>query len=156
MKVYFKEYKKTKKFQRWQEAYSKRYFNLMRDKIYEQRRTYRSTPRMRLQSNVATAIWHSLRQNKGGHKWEKLLGFTLKDLMEHLEKQFDEKMTWRNYGSYWWIDHIRPISSFRFDSYEDKDFKKCWALNNLCPLEAKENIRKGNKIIESLINEMKK
>jgi len=64
----------------------------------------------------------------------------------HLEKQFKDGMTWDNYGD-WHIDHIRPISSFNFKSYEDKEFKECWDLNNLQPLWAEENIRKHNRIL---------
>jgi hypothetical protein len=77
--------------------------------------------------------------------WQKAVGYTLKDLVEHLEKQFDENMSWDNYGSYWHIDHIKPKSLFVFESIEDEQFKECWGLNNLRPLEAKENIRKSNK-----------
>ena len=54
-------------------------------------------------------------------------------------------MNWENYGSYWHIDHIKPKSLFIFESLEDEEFKQCWSLNNLRPLEAKENIRKGNR-----------
>jgi hypothetical protein len=54
-------------------------------------------------------------------------------------------MTWENYGK-WHIDHKRPIASFNFTSYEDPEFKECWALNNLQPMWAKENMSKGNKI----------
>lgn len=57
-------------------------------------------------------------------------------------------MTWDNYGTYWHIDHIRPISSFSFETYYDPDFKICWALENLQPLEAKANRLKSNKIID--------
>jgi hypothetical protein len=58
-------------------------------------------------------------------------------------------MTMENYGSYWHIDHIKPRSLFTYTSIEDEQFKKCWALSNLQPLEALENIRKGNKYEES-------
>ena len=66
--------------------------------------------------------------------------------MAHLEKQFKEGMTWNNYGYYGWhIDHIRPVSSFNFNSYDDPEFKECWALSNLQPLWGKENISKKDK-----------
>ena len=56
-------------------------------------------------------------------------------------------MSWDNYGRNGWeIDHIKPISSFNFNSYKDKEFKECWSLENLQPLWAEENIRKSNKI----------
>ena len=30
--------------------------------------------------------------------------------MVFLEKQFDDKMSWDNHGTYWEIDHIKPLS----------------------------------------------
>jgi len=42
------------------------------------------------------------------------------------------------------IDHIRPISSFKYTSADDEDFKKCWALSNLQWLPADVNMSKGN------------
>jgi 5-methylcytosine-specific restriction endonuclease McrA len=45
----------------------------------------------------------------------------------------------------WHIDHIIPISSFSFSSPEDPEFKAAWALTNLRPLWAAQNISKGAK-----------
>jgi len=45
----------------------------------------------------------------------------------------------------WHIDHIRPISAFSFTVPEDPEFKECWALNNLQPLWAFDNLSKGGK-----------
>jgi len=53
-------------------------------------------------------------------------------------------MTWANYGE-WHIDHKRPISSFNIVSVDCKEFGECWALENLQPLWADENLRKSNK-----------
>lgn len=73
-----------------------------------------------------------------------LLGYSTKELLEHLESKFLDGMTWDNYGK-WHVDHIRPDSSFQYKSTYDKDFKECWALSNLQPLWAKDNLKKGNK-----------
>ena len=56
-------------------------------------------------------------------------------------------MSWENYGIYWQIDHIYPQSLLPYDSMDHPNFLKCWSLDNLRPLEATENIRKGNKLI---------
>lgn len=90
-------------------------------------------------------IYLSLLKNKTGRKWESIAGYSLKKLKTHLEKQFKDGMTWENYGK-WHIDHIIPISAFNFETAEDIDFKKCWALKNLQPLWAKENLSKNNKL----------
>lgn len=77
------------------------------------------------------------------------LPYTIQELKEHLEKQFDENMSWENHGIYWHIDHIYPQSLLPYESMEDDNFKKCWALDNLRPLEKVANMKKGNKIIKA-------
>ena len=54
-------------------------------------------------------------------------------------------MNWDNHGTYWHIDHIKPKSWFKYDSAEHPEFKQCWSLENLQPLEAEKNLAKSNK-----------
>lgn len=72
------------------------------------------------------------------------LGYTIEELRAHLESQFTEDMSWENYGE-WHIDHVRPESWFFYSDTTDDNFKKCWSLENLQPMWASENIKKGNK-----------
>ena len=58
-------------------------------------------------------------------------------------------MSWNNCGSYWHFDHVRPCSSFNLSN--DDQVLQCFNWKNLRPLEAKTNIRKGNKIDQRLI-----
>jgi len=53
-------------------------------------------------------------------------------------------MTWLNYGK-WHIDHKKPKSLFKYNSYNEQAFKDCWSLANLQPLWAHDNISKSNK-----------
>lgn len=106
--------------------------------------------------------------SKRGESCWKHLPYTPEELMNHLESQFtnpenltsDGKvwMTRFNRGAYhlskwndndpstwvWNIDHIIPQSEFAYSSMEDENFKKCWALENLRPLSAKQNIIDGS------------
>lgn len=107
-----------------------------------------TNPKYRLDENMGTAIWRSLKDKKAGRKWETLVNYTLKELIEHLEKHFNSKMNWNNYGSYWAVDHIKPSSLFNYTSPEDLEFKQCWTLKNLQPLEKIENIKKRNHYID--------
>lgn len=103
-----------------------------------------SKERKRFDSNIKKQIYLSIKQNKHGKKWEKLLGITLQQLKDHLESQFDENMNWDNYGNYWWIDKIIPCSKYTYGV--PGEFHKCWSLKNLRPLYKKTCQKKSNKI----------
>lgn len=74
------------------------------------------------------------------------LPYSPSEFRAHIEAQFDRTMTWNNYGTYWHIDHIRPVSFFNFEGPNCGSFVECWALTNLRPLEAKANLSKGSKV----------
>ena len=82
--------------------------------------------------------------SKRRRHWEPLVGFTLTELMRHLERQFLPGMTWANRGD-WHIDHVRPLCSFEFTTPECPQFREAWALTNLRPLWAADNIRKSGR-----------
>jgi hypothetical protein len=71
------------------------------------------------------------------------LGYSVAELRTHLEQKFQSGMSWKNYGK-WHIDHVRPESWFQYRSHNDPEFKKCWALSNLQPLWAHENLKKNS------------
>ena len=101
-------------------------------------------PKYRLGIRTRTAVWQLLKERgvKKTNKTFSLLGYTIEELMTHLEKQFTEGMTWDNYGE-WHVDHIRPMTSFNFTSSDDPEFKECWDLSNLQPLWWNDNLSKG-------------
>lgn len=102
-------------------------------------------PKFVIDDRMSVNIRLSLRGNKAGRKWEDLVGYTLSDLMIHLEKQFVKGMGWANIGE-WHIDHITPKSSFKYSDVADQAFAACWALANLRPLWAEDNLKKHAKI----------
>ena len=110
---------------------------------YERKRRAED-PKYRLGIRTRTAVWQLLKERgvKKTNKTFSLLGYTIEELMAHLEKQFTEGMTWDNYGE-WHVDHIRPMTSFKFESVDDPEFKECWALSNLQPLWWNDNLSKG-------------
>lgn len=116
----------------------------MREIYREMKRRQRQDPRRRfvmaLRSRVAIAL-------NGARKHAptfRALGYTREQLMAHLERQFISGMSWANYGQ-WHVDHILPLSSFSFTSTECDDFKQAWALTNLRPLWALDNIKKKDR-----------
>ena len=134
--------------------YNSQYYQENKDRIIErnrkslpQRRKRENTiiknyPLFRLRRNLGTTIYLSLKSDKGGRKWQSIVGYTLEELKLHLEKQFKIGMSWENYGV-WHLDHIKPSSLFDFSSSDE--IKECWALDNLQPLWGWENSRKRNK-----------
>lgn len=112
-----------------------------------------STTKGKLNYAMRNMVRYSLKRNgliKNNNRWTDLVGYTAEQLKLHLEKQFKKWMNWGNYGhgiGYWNVDHIKPIACFKFDSVDDREFKKCWSIKNLRPLEAIENYSKGAKII---------
>ena len=130
---------------------NKAYYEENKDKIAEQKaanekKRMANDPAFKMKKRIGSSVYKALKKQgktKGGSTFS-ALPYTPQDLVEHLEKQFDEKMNWDNYGTYWHLDHIYPQSLFPHSSLEDENFQKCWTLENLQPLEAKENMSKGS------------
>lgn len=111
-----------------------------REKANAYLREKNKNPANRIHNRMSSAIRQALREGKAGRKWETLAGYTLADLVAHLERQFVRGMTWENMGQ-WHIDHIRPKSGF--DQTDPVQFQECWGLANLRPLWASANQAKA-------------
>ena len=124
--------------QKWQTEYRKENW----DKI----KKYRKLPEIHLVRMQSKYVSSRIKK-AGGTKSQssgKYLGCTTKELMVHLEKQFQPGMSWDNHGFRGWhIDHIRPCNSF--DLTDEEQVRKCFHYTNLQPLWAEENMRKSNK-----------
>jgi hypothetical protein len=133
--------------------YLKEYREKNIDKIRQTKRDYERNrkaidPLYKLISNFRTAIYQVLKESnveKNRHYFD-ILQYTPEELIIHLESQFKDTMSWDNYGD-WHVDHKLPITSFNIEEMGDKEFMKCWALENLQPMWGEENIRKSNKIL---------
>lgn len=101
---------------------------------------YRKDPITNIRTRVNAHLRNAL---KNDSPTSSDLPYTIEDLKKHLESLFDDDMSWDNMDE-WHIDHIQPVSSFNFNSKDCKDFKKCYALDNLQPLWAKDNLQKGS------------
>jgi len=134
-------------------AKGRRYYVAHRERINarirrNQRKRYLTDPGFRLKCNVSRMIRGRLRQRlsgKGGKGTFKILPYSVDDLIYHLESNFKLGMSWENYGD-WEIDHIVPDCRFDYHSPTDDVFQKCWALENLQPLWAADNLSKGGRV----------
>ena len=102
-----------------------------------------------IKKNCARRIREMLKQDKSQTTME-YTGCTLEELKAHLESQFQNDMTWDNYGIYtfgnntsgWHIDHIIPCAAFNFE--DDFEQKACFYYLNLQPLWGGDNIKKSD------------
>lgn len=113
-----------------------------------------------LRKIVSVSIKYALKRQKTSKKGscKKYLPYTIEQLKLHLEFQFEPWMNWSNHAMYnsktwddndsstwtWNIDHVIPQSDLPYDSMEHENFKKCWALENLRPYSAKQNVIDGS------------
>ena len=117
-------------------------------------------PVYRLRMNVSKAVFKMLKSNsssKNGQSILKFLPYSPEELKLHLESLFESWMTWENRGKYsvknwddndsstwtWQLDHIIPHSTFHYETMDCEEFRKAWALTNLRPFSAKQNIMDG-------------
>ena len=148
-------------------AIHKEYYKNNKEEIDNYRREYYKNRNQtdllfKLRRRVSSQVWHFLFKNdlsKNNKSIIKYIPYTMQDLKQHLESQFEPWMTWDNYGTYkvskwddndqktwtWQIDHIVPHSAFTYFSMEDQAFKDCWALSNLRPYSAKQNLLDSNR-----------
>lgn len=119
------------------------------DKVREAHRRHRrdkyySDPIFRLHCCVSSRMRDSLKgSNKQNKTWTAVVGYDAQELKTHLESLFTEGMSWDNYGK-WHVDHKRPLCSFSAG-----DVREAWSLENLQPLWADENIRKGGSYVQT-------
>lgn len=123
--------------------------------ISAQRREYRHSKRtdtayqmgQAIRCRIAKAV--AAFKNKGtatkSAKTVNLLGMDFNGVVQWLEFLFEPGMTWKNYGSYWHVDHILPVAAF--DLSRDVDQRICFGWTNLQPKTAADNIAKRDKII---------
>jgi hypothetical protein len=126
--------------------------NLEKYKENKKRYTYNhpekfKSPPYRLRQATRSRLTRLLKGRGSKYNWKALIGYDFLQLKIHLEKQFTKEMNWGNYGSYWEVDHIIPVSYFNAISVDSEDFKRCWCLDNLQPLTVRENRIKKNKIV---------
>lgn len=145
----------------------KEHYRLYRNKYYSNKyhTIKKYDPNFNIRSNISRSIRAHLEKQKIVKKGSCLeyLDYSIPELKANLEKLFSVPenldkngnvwMTWENYGKYdpkthdnnptWQIDHIIPHSEFNYDSMDHPEFKKCWAISNLRPLDSRKNLLDG-------------
>jgi len=120
-----------------------------KDTINERRRErYATDINYRTMKILRSRLRYALGNNKKDRTMD-LLGCTVEQSVQHIEKQFTPGMTWDNQGKgddEWEIDHIIPFVAFDV-SNRDEQFIVCW-YQNTQPLWGPDNRSKGAKYTE--------
>ena len=143
---------KPKTLERLRNSWPERYAKKKQDKAWKEmkaqsKKKCMKDPWRRFRAGISSRLSGAIKRMTNGSKVasiNKLCGCTQLELKAHIEKQFTKQMNWGNYGSYWHCDHIIPITYFDLSKPEEQ--ARCSHFTNLQPLEAKENIRKGNRV----------
>ena len=113
-----KVYNKTDKFKKYQNEY---------------KRKKGLTPQQKIINNLRNRVYKMLAKEIESQSTLELIGCSREDFISYVEKQFDKNMNWDNYGTYWELDHIKPLSGGGSFHY-----------SNCQPLSITENRKKSN------------
>ncbi len=128
--------------------YKKGYYINNKEKIINHNSKYKRNrrkidPLFKLNENIRSLISNTFRNNgyKKNTKSVIILGCSFQEFKDYLESKFTPEMNWQNQGSYWHMDHIKPISL----AQTEQELIELNHYSNFQPLERIENIKKGNK-----------
>jgi len=97
-----------------------------------------------IRSRIRIGIKDNRIQTKKSNHTKELLCCSFDEARAHLEKQFRDNMSWENYGKYWHIDHIIPVSFFNLEDSTEQYL--AFHYGNLQPLTKEENYYKHDTI----------
>lgn len=139
-------------YKKWYELNGQRKNSLNRTKEANARRRkryierHRTEIQFRLQTVLRGRLKNAIRDGLKGGSAIKQLGCSIEFLRDYLESKFTQGMTWKNYGRVWQIDHNKPLSAF--DLTNKHHIQIVCNYTNLQPLLKRENLSKGDKIIQ--------
>jgi hypothetical protein len=164
---YNKIYKSNNK--EYSEEYDKKYRRNNKNSLYKYRKEYDSRPetkkliqeqkkryneKHKIKLKIKGAFTRRVKrlfENKRVQQKSQtlyLLGCSILEYKQYLEKQFLPEMTWDNHGDIWEIDHIIPCAHFNIE--EESEQLKCFHYLNTQPLfkttEIAENLGYNNQI----------
>ena len=153
-KIYAKTYRERRKLDpNWITSLSR--YNPIRAKINREKHKKNKTNKW-FGDNLRKIIYDVFRRRSSINykelKSQQLLGANFQIVKTHIESLFQPGMSWDNYGK-WHIDHKVPCSAFDLKCPVQQ--LACCHYTNLQPLWARENYRKGAKIISGDITSPK-
>lgn len=101
-----------------------------------------SDPDYRLRCVVGSRVRKAIKQND--YTFDELIGCSTKEFRLHLESLMSKCMSWSNYGTFWHVDHVMPLSAV--DLNDNACLLSVANWRNCVPLKKKENLSKGSKV----------
>lgn len=118
------------------------------------KRKWNNDPLYKLKMSISLHIRLSMRHVAGAKKRQKtceILECSVSEFKTCIEKQFEEGMTWDNWGRLdkeWQLDHIVPVSLGK----TEEEIIHLNHYSNFRPLWSKENMLKSDKLILNIIS----
>lgn len=125
--------------------WSERKTEFIKKGVKRTRERYKTDINFRIGLNYRTRLYAALKAKripKGSKRALGLIGCEIDYFKRYIANQFEEGMSWDNYGE-WHIDHIIPVSHFNLS--DDKEAFEAFHYSNCQPLWAKDNMSKGNR-----------
>lgn len=119
-------------------SYDREYLNKLSNKNYHKNKHKKKHIQAWRNILKRTLIYKGIKKNSSTFDF---LGYTPEQLKQRIECQFTPEMDWKNYGSYWEIDHKKAIANF--DKQTPASIVN--ALCNLQPLPISVNRQKSKK-----------
>jgi len=144
------KYKEAAK--KWYNKNKKRYIKAARIRYNYRMKT---DINYKIRMNYSCICKNAIKENNGtkAYKTIKLIGCSIQNVRNIIEKQWKENMNWNNYGQ-WHIDHIIPLSAFKLVKPEEQ--LMAFHYTNLQPLWSEDNLKKGAIFDEKELEEYKK
>ena len=126
------------KSKKWRVENRERYNTYARNK-------YKKDIAYRLKNVLRSRVGHAIRKEQKVGSAIQDLGCSIAAFRLYIENQFEEGMSWDNWGrDGWHLDHVLPLASF--DLTNRMEFLEAANWLNYQPLWAADNIAKGAKI----------
>ena len=102
------------------------------------------TMRIRIMGRMHKAIKNCGLLGFKGQTLAPYLGCTYRQATDYIAQQFKPRMTWKNYGKAWHIDHAIPLAAHDLSTEDGR--RKAFHYTNLQPMWALANIRKSDTV----------
>ena len=108
-------------------------------------RLMKTSPEYALQFRLRDRLNKAIKNDSKSGSAVRDLGCSIEELKRHLESKFNSRMNWKNWGTYWHIDHFFPLA--QADLEDRVEFLAVCNWRNLQPLTATANMKKGDTVL---------